>query len=571
MMNANLALLRLFNGMIGLRSSTPWTGLIDHGLVLDFVPNGNQIALLKAEFEPLNLTTLFTTEERMTASPAMLMAKQALHYVEVYGLDSPGMFDLETTGGKVTKLTYVQGISRADAQERVAKIAYRNAPVADTEPLISLITNLSIHLDIAEIQNNELRVRLFDYVKDARFDDGDDAVRWMCYKATGDPMLIKSREVIAAVKKTGFERSFFRAHRKILSQVFNRHKAILLAAKGANTYQEINKISRMSKTLHVPMRESRSKTFVSRALRGDVSQGDLMSLTNRDMFKMLNLLEYRKLQKTEEIFHVRNGKLHVRDDRPVYPVEKLDLVSTLLLKELGNRLSGLAGKSIVLSADVRYGLPISRKQAVGQLPFGTTIMFPEDRKISSGIYWHDDWGARDLDLSAIKLDGSRTGWGQRTGYDSSTGITYSGDLTSAYNGAMEFMTSEGQTYGLFVNIYSGQTGCGYELVVGTQPSGQWIDNIKIRQKGTLDSRGTLVGIVRDRYFTVYQGRMSDNRVSEGSRDFAVLSRGMTNFWTVNRLLDRLGIAYDTEANAETEFDLSYETFTFDKLEEMLLE
>ena len=222
----------------------------------------------------------------------------------------------------------------------------------------------------------------------------------------------------------------------------------------------------------------------------------------------------------------------------------------------------------MLDPQVDYGLPISNKQTIGHLPFGTRIIGSEN-DISSGIYWENSWGARDLDLSTIDIDGFRTGWGDISGYDNSNPVTFSGDIVDATDGAMEFMTSSNKSYGLFVNIYSGEVGCGVELVVGTKSSDHWMKDTVIREKTTLDSRGSIVGFVQGKDFIVYKGRMSYNNTS-GDRERAIVIRGMSDFWTISKLFNALNINYglDNKPNKVYNKDLSYKGVTFDKLQSL---
>ena len=66
----------------------------------------------------------------------------------------------------------------------------------------------------------------------------------------------------------------------------------------------------------------------------------------------------------------------------------------------------LNGKSFYLPSDVKYALPTSEKMFVGNIPTGTKFL---GDNLAVGIYWENEWGATDLDLSAINIDG-KVGW-----------------------------------------------------------------------------------------------------------------------------------------------------------------
>lgn len=554
------------------------------GVVLNFIPNKEQRSILLDVFNPLDINVLFSREERETSDPVSLMTKQILHYIEVYGLGAPGLFDLEVSAGQVVTMNYVKGVTPDEFAEMVRKLLYANAPIKDAVVLKQIIRETGVFLDVNKIANNEMRVAFFDPNRD-NFTDGDDVVRYMCYAATGDLMLIKSPEVIKAVQAHRFNPDFLERHAVPLSNVFNRHKKLIMAAKRPETRTQINRISRLSKQLHVPVHEPIAKKFVARALTEPaLPRKVLAKVSVRDLLKYLNLLAYKRSKNSLDVFIIRNGKTHIEPNRRTYSLRDIERVEQMVLGELKNRLEDLRDQEILLDPDVDYGLPTSRKQTLGNLPYGTLVTV-YDGEISSGMYWENEWGATDLDLSTIDTAGRRTGWGQRSGYDHRHGVTFSGDLTDARNGAMEFMTSKEGNYGLFVNIYSGSPGCEMELVVGgnvvkktgsygwgNRHERSWIENPIIREKHKLNSRGNVIGFVRDNNFVVYSGRLNSAYVS-GPRDQAVLARGMAGFWTVRGLFNAIGVGYalDRDPDVTYNHELGYEGFTYDKLEALLLE
>lgn len=543
--------------------------MLDHGIILDTPISTSAQNALRKTCKPLNMRTLFSVEERNNASVEHLLTKQILHYIEVYGLNQPGTFDLEVDGGKIVTCRYVRSMTRGDLAFELRKLLAANAPIKDVESIKRLVKFTGLSYAIDDVANNEARIALFDPEKDT-FKDGDDVVRWICYKCADSPLLIKSPEVIKALKASWFtDYRLLRRHIIPLAEVFNRHKPLLLAIKNDMTKAEINKISRLSKKLHVPIRESVSKRYVSGALSGAISKDALSAVSTRDKMKFLNLLAYKKAQNETDAFVIRNGKIHVAKNRPVWDLEDISRVESDIIDSLRADLGHLNGKSILLDPRVRYGLPTSRKQTMGHLPFGTTIDVAEG-DISSGIYWEDAGGATDLDLSTIDVSGIRTGWGTINGYSNRTGIKYSGDEAYAENGAMEFMTSRDKDYGLFVNVFSGTTPATAYLVVGNQKEGRWIKDPIIREEITLTSRGTVLGFVRGKQFTVFQGRISDSMVS-GEQERSVVARGMADFWTINRLFDVLGVNYSLDNDPEIvyDYDMRYNRISYDKLEKLM--
>ncbi len=569
--------LDLFNCMVVDESQKAPTGTpccfpraFRFGVITDFAPTPVQNAMLEAANKPLDIITLFTREERETASLEHLLMKQIMHYIEVYGLNAPGLFNLEVRDGTIVVMRFVHGITVAELELKVQDLLYANAPVKDAAQVKRIVEEYNLEFDINRVANNELRVILWESGKNAynAFTSGDDVVRFMCYEATdGDALLIKSKEVIAAISKAKWTPFFFELHVLPLAQVFNRHKKLILAAKNKETASVINRIARMSKKRHVPVRESIAKTFVRKALIGEGfdTAGALGHVSHRDKFKYLNLLAQRRVGSTIASFKIRNGKVHIRGDRPVYSSGDITRVEAAVMGSLAADLAHLKGQTILLDKNVDYGLPTSRKQTVGNLPFGTLVT-SHSNEISSGMYWENEWGASDLDLSTIDLDGNRVGWGGIGAYSPNSGVTFSGDLTDARDGAMEFMTSRSKDYGLFVNIYTGKNGSKMELLVGEGKGNKhWIGETLIREKHTLNSKNSVIGFVKGKTFVVYAGRLNHNRVSGAS---PIVNESRANFWTLQRLFNALDVKFDVDRQEDVVYnhDLSYSSFSFDKLE-----
>jgi hypothetical protein len=560
--------------------SSPTSLYVKDGFVTDFRPTTKQLKALTEVFRPIPVTTLFTVEERKNSDPWDLIEKQLLHYYEVYGLESPGLFNLEVTKGKIIVLGFVKGISKDELETLVQGVIYKNAPFAKLKELKEIIDEYKIPYDFDKIQNNEMKTLLYRDGKDT-FTQGDDAVRYMVYKATDETLMIKSKEVIQKLKLSKLPVSFLQKHEVPLARVWNRHKKLIMSVKNKSNKTVINKISRLSKTHHIPIKEAINKTFVGKALKDysygfgkGVTEQFLKNIPLRDKLKYLNLLEWKKLNNPDDVYIIRNGKIHFKKNVKQYSKVDIQCLIDNILTSITGDLSHLQGKNILLDGKVIYGLPTSQKQMFGNLPFGTQIM-TDGKTISSGVYWKNDWGATDLDLSAVDEKGQRTGWGQYSAYDQKNPIAFSGDITNAPTGAMEFLTSDKKykgTYGLYVNIFSGQVGCSVELVIGNQTDTKWIKDPLIREKTQLRSHQNIIGFVRDGMFIVYNCRMGGGRTSNASKQTEILiQKGLAPMWTVERLFTNLGVPFDTVADAtkKYDYDLTYSNFTIDKLEKML--
>ncbi len=572
----NSATVNLFKVVVAKRGKLNVSN-IKYGFVTDFEPTDEQVAMLKSLFKPLPLVTLFSKEERLNSSPEELILKQILHYFETYGLEMPGLFNLEVTKGKIVSIAYIKAVTIGQLTEKVNALIDGNRPIKDVKPVVEIIREYKIKYKLNEVANNELRIALYD--GKTAFESGDDAVRYICYKATEDTMLIKSKAVIAKVKVKAYEGitvDFLEQHTKVLAQVFNRHKKLIMACKSKKTATVINKISRLSKTEHVPVVEPVSKHLISGVINGSVKISALKGVTLRDKFKYLNLIEYKLLQKSYDSFNIRNGKVWTEGNRPVLNAGELSKLKDAVLQSIGQDLKGLKKKKILLDSAVEYGLPISRKQSLGNLPYGTKVRSAGGKtELSAGVYWRNEWGSVnqriDLDLTAIDDQGNRTGWGGYSAYERNAKITFSGDMTDGTDGATEFMMvnpEKANRYGLMVNIFSGPDQVGSEIVVGYPSKKEWLNNTLIRERIELVSKQTLIGFLKDDSFIIYSGRLSNSRVTAGKHP--VIDKGLGKLWTIVDLFNEFGIKYDTVARDKVayDYDLSYSGFSFDKLEEM---
>lgn len=556
------------------------------GILLNFIPNEEQTNAIKAYVRDANVSTMFSVDDVNNMSTDEKIVKQISHYALQFGTFYTFDVMRATDNSDTMTITLIRGVTKAELQLLIDDSLYSNRPVKDSKILAAIIKYFKLAYDVNKIKNNELRVILFDAVKD-RFNYGDDAVRYIVNACSESDLLIKSLDVIKAVQANAdnLPTKFLTNHKTPLSEVYNRHKRIIMAVKVGTkaraSKSAINQIARLSKNNHKPIVLPMNKTFISDALISTGGQfsalgkiktkydyKNLDKFALRDKLKILSLLEFKTHGSATDIFVIRNGRVHLSEDRPVYAKSELQYAMDRVLQSIAKDLAYLKDKVIVLPKDIDYGLPISRKQSVGNLPYGTKVNVAS-REISSGVYWKNDWGARDIDLSAVDRDGNRTGWGSRLGYDrgGTTGVQFSGDIVNAPNGAMEFLTSSQEDYGLFANIFNGEMGCKIQILVGKKDRKDWIEETFIREEVALKSRGNIVGFVRGKEFTLFYGRMNESYVSS-ARNKVMIQKALSMRWTIKTLFDHLGIAY-VEAAEKPDYDLSYAGFSFDKLENLL--
>lgn len=553
--------------------------LLSHGLICDFEPTPEQGERLKGLYEPVNLeNTLFTFDQAISMDVQDKIRAQISEYILSYKLGGAFLRSLRKTPAKTHILS---GITKAELEARLKNII--SSPIAlrseDIAPLSDLIYEYLGVIDLSIVLNNELKVKLLSNFLDGgeRIDglSGDDLIRFVVLKYTGSTLLIKSQAVLRVISESEEELvnpQFYFDYAKEIAPCFNRLKPILLAVrkKSPQARKAINRISRLSKDMHVAVGMPRSRTFLTDMSRGHYQSGLPEDFTIYDWFRILNAIAVRQADLENEVFQIRNGKVWFQPREKDVSGDWLKTVERLVLEQIAEKLKHLRSETIKLPDNIRLGLPISEKQSIGALPFGTVISTQHFSKtISVGIYWENEWGARDLDLSVIDISGQRTGWGDAASYQRED-VIFSGDITNAPEGAMEFMTvSRPTSFGLFVNIYSGALGSQCKLIIGTKNKKKkhWIEDIYISEKTQLDSRGNILGFLNTQNeFIVYKGRLGGANTSS-PRNKAIIDKALVSLWTLDRLFTAIGIEFNS--GAPPTLDLSYEGLSFDRLAQMV--
>ena len=324
-----------------------------------------------------------------------------------------------------------------------------------------------------------------------------DLFRYIMYKTTGSTLIIKNKATINAIIRSTTQFDFNTLSEKqliSLASIFYRFKPLFLAFKktyNSRTYYStpitsrnasvINKIRRMAPKYHTPLEESVISTMLGKVYDSTVLIETATQMNTFQIIRLMNTI-IERLNHTDEkaMYIVRNGKMFVKDSKSysgmiMYYVT----VFNILKNELVSRLSEKATyvkypKNMVLAC------PTSEKNFVGDLPFGT-YMDLQNADSFVGIYWREEWGTHDFDLSVLSLDANKIGWNADY-YSNTQDIVYSGDMTSARPEATEIMLfKKGAQDGLvMVNRYNGRDGSKFRFFGGVEP------NMKLKMNYMVD-------------------------------------------------------------------------------------
>ncbi len=566
--------LELFNAVVAKESNNPLVHLSDDGYIIE--PNAlwakDEIASYydaqKLSGDDLNKTFYKSWEKVQNSSRYELYLDQIRHYFSTYGSDFQAEAYYPEGIAEVpdVKLTFkvIKAYSVKEMTEKCLDML-RSGIAMKEETVDCILSVLTEELEYKfsgdeGIRNKEAIVKIADNCG-VLPKDTVEFLRYVLFKTTGETLLIKNGETIAAIKASDFnpEKLFVSFGLENLAEIFNRFKPLFLAYK-AKCSSVVNKISRLSKTSHKPLVQNPLNMVTHRIL----DESELHWLDNATpfaMFKALSACHSRQNGQDNFVYRVRNGKSWTKQNQLSEGQNNVMTANVaLIIQNLKSRFD-LSGKKFYFPKEVEYALPTSEKMFVGNLPTGTK--FYGDR-LAVGIYWENSWGANDLDLSAMNISGSKVGW--NSSYHDGN-LTYSGDITDAPNGAVEYMhvgKSCDSEYLIVNNVYCGESDCKYKIVVGDAPrvsDKYMMDPNKVAfecvtnsvQKKTI--LGMLLPSVKRQCLVLLNFGQGNAGVSKGTEGIEALKQQWTNPLSFREIVTNLG-AEVVSSPEEAEYDLS---------------
>ncbi|XOV66320.1 MAG: hypothetical protein ACFHU9_11840 [Fluviicola sp.] len=463
--------LKLFNAVVA-KESNRAPLVTANGLVIDpkaLWAKGTILAFYTREMLDgygLNNTMHKSWFKIQRSTQAELRLDQIAHYYSTYGTNFQGdMFlpkELLDAPDQKVVFKVVKALSKEELTQKCLDLLQSGIALKE-ETIHTIITALLDELDYKftgeeDIRNKEAVVILADTYNIIP-NDTMNFFRFIIYKSTGDSLLIKSGDAIQAIKNSTFNPApLFQQHGlEKLATIFNRFKPLFLAFK-STCPKTINKISKLSKTHHVPLVVNPLNHVTSI----DLQNKDLHWLDNATpfaLFKALNACYTRVQGQSAFVYRIRNGKSYVKQGQNSSAVWSNYFFLENYLKMRFN----LHGKTVYIPKDVEYALPTSEKLFVGNIPTGSKFY---GDTLAVGVYWENSGGARDIDLSGLNI-GGKVGW--NSAYKQGLNLMYSGDITDAPNGAVEYLhANKGLKHPTLVstNVYIGLSDCEYKIIVG---------------------------------------------------------------------------------------------------------
>lgn len=513
-----------------------------------------------------------------------LLVEQIRHYISTYGSNFQDEIYIPEEVLKIPKMKLVfkviKGLSKEEMIEKClfllqSGIALKEETINDV--LTILVDEMGYKFTGDEnIRNKEAIIKIAD-IYGILPKDTMEFFRYIIYRATGNSLLIKNKEMVIKIKETNFnpapQMSKFGLRK--LSEIFNRFKPLFLAFK-KQCPKTINAISRLSKINHRPMVQNPLNFVTSQWLKKEDTHW-IDNATPYAIFKAMAALYVRNYQDSF-VYRIRNGKSYTKENKKTYNcIEYNFQFLSLYLKEHFD----FSGKKVFIPKDIEYALPTSEKMFVGNIPTGTRFF---GKKLAVGIYWENDWGAHDLDLSGINI-GGKIGWNSKYNQNSGS-LMYSGDITSAPSGAVEYLyAAKKLAHPTIVqnNIYRGSTDCKYKIIIGKgdKVSKKYMmnpNNLFAEISCEAIQKQMILGIVipqkEQQCFVLLNFGSGNCNISSTSRLSYIAIKALFQQWneplSFNKLIDIIEVEVVNDKD-EADFDFSMENLTKDSFIEMFKE
>lgn len=421
----------------------------------------------KLKGNDLNKTFHKSWQKIKKSSRIELLTEQINHYISTYGSHFQDEIYIPNEVLNVPDLKLAFKVIKAYTQEELQEkclsllksgMALKEETIDDL--LYILHTELEYNFTGKEnIRNKEAIVKIAD-IYDIYPENPVEFFRYVIYKTTTTTLLIKNNELIDLIKQSRFNPTYLFENFGLerLAEIYNRFKPLFLAYKN-RAPKTINKISKLSKVYHQPLLSNPLNDATNTLLENSDLHW-LEKATPFAIFKALSACYSRMCGQDTFVYRIRNGTSWVKKGTPTWVNElNYDFILTFLQSKYN-----FSGKKMYFPEDVEFGLPTSEKMFVGNIPTGTRFY---GKRLAVGIYWEDAWGAHDLDLSGLNIAG-KIGWNAAYNQDNGQ-LMYSGDMTSAPKGAVEYLYANQylSTPTLVMNsVFSGDAHCGYKIVIG---------------------------------------------------------------------------------------------------------
>lgn len=567
--------LKMFNAVVC--RDTGSNPIIDLSLGLVVMPGAkwavrdikSYIKDTKLTGKQLNKTFHKSWKKIIESSREDLLIDQILHYCSTYGSNFEDEVYIPKEQLNVPediRLFVVDSLTEEQLREKCLNIIFSGVALEQEtiKSLLNILKGVGYNLEyLLDCPNKEVMCTIAD-LYDLVPEKSEDVLRLAVYKATGNTLLIKDYATLEAIAVSEYNpKELFEPLVISMATIFNRFKPIFLAFKH-KCPRTVNRISKQSKKFHQPLVSNPMSVVTSQKIQSNDKHW-LYNATTPALYRALDAIS--KCQgRTAKMYKIRNGKAWVESvENKKYDQKLLSHNTLAILSELRARVT--EKKEVYIPDYVEYTVPVSEKMFVGNIPVGTRIM--ADR-IAVGVYWENNWGVRDLDLSGLNING-KVGWNSMY---SKGGLHYSGDVTTAPNGAVEYLYAD---YGyesdtlVVANEFNGGDKYKYRVVVGEGDDVEYeymmnpnkvLFTCDVETTDQQITLGLITAIDNKHVFAIMDSSTGSGRVSRDSEvnDLAsvALKEDLLKSLTLSEVMVQLGhkVIRDKELATEDTIDLS---------------
>lgn len=545
--------------------------------------NEDVATFIKTEAIDPNSTFYKTWDDVVSKDRWELLLDQVAHYATTYGTGytMEGNGYVPNDGAEApdfTRYTVIRPISEDELYERckglvssgialnpvtVKVVCDAIADYLKTHPFALLNMDLVRNREAISILASKLGIRPSDPV--ALF-------RYIVYESTGMSLLIKNKDLVRRIKQTANQFDFNKLADKekdALASVFYRFKDLFLAFRTHETRfydtekkemvtepspsrKVINQIRRKAERLHKPLKPGYWETVLAGERPVEEISARLGGLNAFKTVSLLQTVRERLLMMdspSKRMFMIRNGKAFVAPLEEAsfaglkeYYTSLADLFENKLVEDLAPKAC-----SVKFPEKVVLACPSSEKNFIGNFPFGS--WYPLGGHNFFGIYWRNEWGTHDFDISFVNLGGHKIGWNSvyNTGH-----AVYSGDMTNADPEASEILYCKGTSDDgiIFCNRYNGEQGSRFRFFFGQEEivemkRNYMVDpnNMVVNEDLTSDLRQSMIAAVSGGKVFLMSLGVGNSRVSSGmdtADKAAIIARKSACFVDLKALLLKAG-------------------------------
>lgn len=440
---------------------------------------------------------------------------QIRHYMSTYGTNFEGQTwipnDLDCPEFEFKNLKLLGSITLEEVEEKIKVIAYGKSALK-LETIDFIVKNFRDILDIEKIGVRQLKMQLIN--ENYKFKDGQECLNWILWKWYNIDMLVKNKETLDRINPDGSEFAVLNNNKKVLSTCFLRNKDVFLKFKKSEELRPIiNKIRKLAKTNHKPMPVS---PWLQLDKLNDFERIKLFK--NAPILKLVQI--YNALNNPTGYYVIRNGKVWYKGtiDRKVPPIIINELLLVIVSKIPKD-------KKVFLPKGIELAMSMSEKNFIGDIPLGSYVQC-KDKNTMIGIYWKNEWGARDLDLHVATIAGQSLGW--NASYNTKgRSIFFSGDMTNAEPEATEIMWFKKEPIDSIVSVskYSGNPTYRMRIFIAQEETtnfrrGYMVDpnNVIYQSEMTVENKSDLtLGFFKERKFYFHSCKVGNGIIPTNIR------------------------------------------------------